>query len=333
MQTSSHYGKQVETLRTTRTRKRGAYLFSMVCAVLFALFSARAALPDPPAVGVMYPKIRQPYRGVFLSIVEGIEAQLGTSVKRHALPERYSTGDLNDWLKKESVGTVIALGSRGLRAAAQLPDDVQVVAGAVLNAPEDASFPVVTLHPDPGALFDELQRLAPGVTRIAAVYNPQRTGWLMEGATGAAKERGLALNLVPATGLREAVLKYRDLLKEGDAGKQAIWLLQDPTTTDARTVLPLILKEAWNRNLVVFSSSPAYVRRGVLFALYPDNVDMGRTLGELARKGRGAGSLKVSGALPLRDLLTAVNVRTADHLGLELTSRQKRAFDLVFPSP
>ena len=48
---------------------------------------------------------------------------------------------------------------------------------------------------------------------------------------------------------------------------------------------------------------------------------------------RFADNLKISGGLPLRDLLISVNVRTAEHLGLEITSRQKRAFDLVFPSP
>lgn len=301
--------------------------------MLFSLFPARTSQPDSPAVGVVYPDIREPYRGVFLNIVKGIEARLGTAVKRHALSEAFSSQALSDWLDKERVNTVITLGSRGLRAASELPTDVRVVAGAVINAPNEAHFPVVTLHPDPAALFDRLHQLAPGVNRVTVVYNPQRTGWLIEQATKAATERGLTLNPVPAKGLREAVLRYRDFLAETAAGMEAVWLLQDPSTTDARTVLPLILKEAWNRNLVVFSSNPAYVKRGVLFALYPDNVGMGRTLGEMVLQAKDTESLKISGGLPLRDLLIAVNVRTADHLGLELTSRQKRAFDLVFPSP
>ncbi len=321
-------------MSTRRTRNRAAYLLALACSVLFVLFPAPRVLTDSPVVGVVYPDIREPYRGVFLNIVEGIEAELGTEVKRYALPEDYSPDTVSDWLGKERIAKVVALGSRGLRAATELPKDVAVVVGAVLNAPDAVQFPVVTLHPEPAVLFDRLLQLAPGLSRVTVVYNPQRTGWLMERASTAAKARGLTLTLIPAQGRREAALRYRDVLdRVGEGPMEAVWLLQDPSTLDARTVLPLILKEAWNKKLVVFSSNPAYVKRGVLFALYPDNVAMGRTLGQMVSRGQGADSLKISGGLPLRDLLIAVNVRTADHLGLELTSRQKRAFDLVFPSP
>ena len=215
-----------------------------------------------------------------------------------------------------------------------MPNAVQVVVGAVLNTPQDARFPVVTLNPEPALLFDRLRQLAPGVSRVTVVYNPERTAWLIERASSAARAHGLTLNPIPAHDRREAALKYRDLLEGiGDHPMQAVWLLQDPATLDVQTVLPLLLKEAWNKNLVVFCSNPAHVKRGVLFALYPDNVRLGRTLGSMVSKGKNAENLKISGGLPLKDLLIAVNVRTADHLGLKLTGRQKRAFDLVFPSP
>jgi putative tryptophan/tyrosine transport system substrate-binding protein len=35
--------------------------------------------------------------------------------------------------------------------------------------------------------------------------------------------------------------------------------------------------------------------------------------------------------LPLKEVLVAVNVRTANHLGIQLSGRQR--FDLVFPEP
>ncbi|WP_255210805.1 hypothetical protein [Methylogaea oryzae] len=36
---------------------------------------------------------------------------------------------------------------------------------------------------------------------------------------------------------------------------------------------------------------------------------------------------------PLKDLLFAVNLRTAEHLGLRFDSQDRRQFDLVFPAP
>ena len=68
-------------------------------------------------------------------------------------------------------------------------------------------------------------------------------------------------------------------------------------------------------------------------ALYPDNVGLGRSLGTLAINRTQIGGLKTSGMLPLRDLLVAVNVRTAEHLGLDLVRRGKQEFDLMFPAP
>jgi putative tryptophan/tyrosine transport system substrate-binding protein len=92
--------------------------------------------------------------------------------------------------------------------------------------------------------------------------------------------------------------------------------------------LPLILKEAWDKNLTVFSSSPNHVKRGALFSLYPDNVAMGRRLAAMARNDAGAPKEAI---VPLRDLQTAVNLRTADHLGLDLSRRDRSQYSLTYP--
>ena len=94
------------------------------------------------------------------------------------------------------------------------------------------------------------------------------------------------------------------------------------------TVLPMVLKESWKSNLAVFSSSFGHVRRGVLFSLYPDNVGLGRHLAGSALGMIAAGG-STSGMLPLREVLMAVNLRTAKHLGLNVSRPQ--GFDMVFP--
>ena len=98
------------------------------------------------------------------------------------------------------------------------------------------------------------------------------------------------------------------------------------------SVLPLVLQESWNRSLAVFSSSFGHVRRGVLFSLYPDNVELGKSLAGLALGILASGNHGGRGMMPLRDVRIAVNLRTAQHLGLDL-SRQQQSFDLVFPEP
>jgi putative ABC transport system substrate-binding protein len=69
------------------------------------------------------------------------------------------------------------------------------------------------------------------------------------------------------------------------------------------------------------------VPKGALFALFPDNNAMGRRLAQLLREPAPAAAR----LLPLEQLDTAINIRTADHLGLGLSAADAR-FDMVFPN-
>ena len=83
----------------------------------------------------------------------------------------------------------------------------------------------------------------------------------------------------------------------------------------------------------MFSSSVNHVKRGVLFSLYPDNAELGRVLGRAALVYATSGaSAPLRGVSPLKEVLLAVNTRTANHLGLNLDARRLR-FDMVFPEP
>lgn len=115
-----------------------------------------------------------------------------------------------------------------------------------------------------------------------------------------------------------------------DPKRDALWLPQDTTTVEESSVLPLVLEGAWNRSLAVFSSSVAHVKRGALFSLYPNNLALGRQLAASALNYPVGGSPSAS-VSPLKDALLAVNVRTASHLGMAVSS-VPNGIDLVFPS-
>jgi len=109
----------------------------------------------------------------------------------------------------------------------------------------------------------------------------------------------------------------------------AIWLPHDRATVDTKTILPFLLEAAWNRRLVLFSSTGAHAKRGVLFAMYPDHEKMGRRIGKLLSAAmQGTGPTEIE---PSTDLKTAVNVRTASHNGLQFAPDTLGTFDLVFP--
>jgi putative ABC transport system substrate-binding protein len=317
--------------RSKRGGRAGIWLAAL------ALFLGSAWTPGPaaetPPVAVLYPDVREPYRSVFLNIVRGIEEGLKGSASQYALGEGDDLPALGTKLAREQVGAVIALGRVGLHAARKFPSEVPVVVGAVLMPPGPAASGLtgITLTPDPKVLFGWLQALVPAVKRVTVVYNRNRDESGIEQAREAARLRGVVLNALPADNIRAAAALYRDFLGQHRDGSDALWLPQEDSILDENALLPLILKEAWDSNLVVFSSNPEHVKKGALFSLFPDNRSLGRSLAELAlarMDGRQPPTV-----LALKDLLIAVNARTAEHLGLRFTSQEKRKFDLIFPSP
>ncbi|HVL76627.1 MAG TPA: ABC transporter substrate binding protein, partial [Noviherbaspirillum sp.] len=218
--------------------------------------------------------------------------------------------------------------------------DVPVIVGGVLAGPE--ILPIretetrgstgISLTPDPALLFARLKFFFPHTRRVLVVYSAQRNEWLIRLAREAARSHGLELIALEASDLGSAVRHYAHAFAAADGRRDAVWLLQDAATLDENTILPLVLRESWNRNVPVFSSSFQHVKKGVLFALYPDNIQLGRSLAASAEQAL-SGDARRGVLLPLRDVHLAVNLRTAGHLGLRFSRQQQRSFDMVFPEP
>lgn len=306
---------------------------ALCCVAGLMAVAAAAAFQPGRGIAVIYPDIGEPYRSVFAKIIEGIEEQTRSPVPSFAVGVGANTQEILGELRRQDTRVVIALGRNGLKVASSLERDIGVVAGGVLSIPEaDArNMSVHSLAPDPALLFARLQAFMPAVKRIFVVYDPNQNAWLMRLARDAASARGLELVSYEAADLKTALRIYPDIFAAADPRKDALWLPQDSTTVDEAAVLPLVLQETWARNLVFFSSSVAHVRRGALFSLYPNNVEIGRNLASSALGALVPGGQLARGVTPLKAVLLAVNVRTASHLGIGLAGRQN--FDLVFPEP
>lgn len=285
-------------------------------------------------VAVVYPDIGEPYRGIFGKIIEGIEEGARSAVRRYPIGANVEPADLVAQLKRNGTRVVIALGRQGLKATAGLDRDIPLIVGGVVAVPDPESHVVsgISLTPDPALLFVRLKSLLPNVKRVIVVYNPQYNEWLLKMARDAARAQGLELVLYEARDLATAARLYETAFAAADSRRDALWLPQDPTTVDEATILPLVLKEAWNRTVPVFSSSFLHVKKGALFALYPNNLELGRTLAGSALAAM-AGEARRRGMQPLREVYTAVNLRTASHIGLNIGYQQARNFDFVFPEP
>lgn len=297
---------------------------------------AQAASEDAArAIAVIYPDIGEPYRGIFNAIIEGIEDKVRGKVNAYPVSAGSTAADLPAEFKRRDIKTVIALGRQGLKAIGPLDRSLNMTAAGVLSVPESESqsFTIHSLAPDPALLFGRLKSLMPGARRVVVIYDPRQNNWLVRLAREAAKLHGLELVAKEATDLKSALKLYQETLASSDVKQDVLWLPQDSTTVDENAVLPLVLQEAWNQSLLVFSSNVNHVKRGVLFALYPDNLELGRTLGSWAVAASSSASAPAGkGVIPLRQVLMAVNTRTATHLGVNLANSPHR-FAMVFPEP
>lgn len=285
-----------------------------------------------PHIGVIYPNMRPPYQNIFNNIIQGIEEVTGESANLYDIENGYSSADLLDDLQNDHIETVVALGKRALKLAIGMPKRFDVLAGAAYISPNTSANLVsgISFDVDPEIIFARLKELAPGVNKVSVVYNPAQSDWLIERAKNMAPNYGLTFVALSAYNLRTTATLYRDIARHADSN-QSMWLLQDQVNLDQSVILPMILKQAWDKQFVVISSNPAHVKQGALFSLYPDNVALGRRLASMAMRRFRTGN-RTHEILPARELLIAVNIRTAKRLNLNLSISQQRNFDLVFPS-
>ncbi|MES2125723.1 MAG: ABC transporter substrate binding protein [Pseudomonadota bacterium] len=283
-------------------------------------------------IGVLFPDIGEPFRRQFTEIIDGIEDQTRLRVRGYPISPNQDIGELSTSLKRSGTRVVIALGRQGFKAAGSLDAPMGIVVSGMSSVPDGDRQIGICLTPDPSLLFSQLKALLPAARRVIVVYNPQNNDWLIKIAREAARAQGLELLAYEARDLASAARAYEAAFATADSHHDALWLPTDPTTVDESTILPLVLRESWNRNVPFFSSSLLHVRRGALFALYPNNLELGRNLANMAL-GMLAGENQRKGVVPLREVRTALNTRTASHFGLNIGTRAQRAFDYLYPEP
>lgn len=311
------------------------WLTGCLCGLLLAFHASAAAFDrtGTSGIAVLYPDIGEPYRSVFGKIIEGIEDRAGERVASIAVGANADNRQVAGELRKNDTRVVIALGRNGLKAANSVDRSIEVIGGGIIAPLEGdtRSATVLSLAPDPGLLFARLKALQPGVRRVTVVFDPRTNTWLIKLAREAARQHGLDLKALEASDLKTALRHYQEFFAGGVGKSDALWLPQDATTVEESAVLPLVLKQSWDRSVALFSSSLAHVRRGALFSLYPNNIELGRRLAVSALGYLGSGSQPPRGVVALREVLAAVNIRTASHLGIELGVQQQRSFDLILP--
>jgi putative ABC transport system substrate-binding protein len=291
-------------------------------------------LIDNENIGVIIPEVRKPYKIIFDDINKGVVDALSKTPKLFYINANTKHSDIHTWVIESQINSVITLGQASTKLMQDIPSQVNIVSGALLTMPTQSKFNQgVALTPNPKDLFYTLKMLKKKNKRVAVVYNPDKYQWLIDLAKSQVSAYGIELLAYKATNIKESVKIYTRLLSNDDNESLALWLLQDRSTVDNKVVLPFLLEKAWQKSMVIFSSSLGHVKKGALFCMYPNNRAHGRQLGKLLIdniRGRNTPSTRLT---PTHEALTAINARTAEHLGNKLSNSDLKDFDVVFPMP
>jgi len=278
-------------------------------------------------IGVVYPIVREPFSNIYKDFISGIKAGYPGTVIEYPLNGTDNVNFTKIISDQNSTKAIIVLGNKSLNTVSSLALNKPLFAAVTRLDSNQKIEGGILLKPGAKVYLSRLMEIAPQVAFVHVVYNPNNHQDLIDDAETYLKKNNIVLNAVPAIDIREAALGFRQVAKNSKNG-DAVWLISDSGLIDG-SLISLILDTAWDKNLVVFSSNPVFVKRGALFAIYPDNVLIGARLGSMAHDFLSGKS--IDNIQSLRDVKVAFNERTGNHIGIKLSLKARENIELFLP--
>lgn len=282
-----------------------------VC-TLMAVMAAQAWAGGP--VVLLEQKVAQ-----FRDAAAGVKSQLGGATE-------VDVGDGAGTDKLGEATVIVAVGQKALTLAKEKAPKVPTVFCLVLGATRDQLSETVTgvpFEPDPVDALGKIKEVAPAVTKVGVLYNPQASDWFMTEAQRGAKAVGLTLVTRTVGSAQEVRDAARALLQQ----TELLWLPPDAKLFPKDLVL-FLLTSAAERSVPIVGFLDSMAQAGALAAVSADYAEAGRRAGKVAAEiaGRPDGKrTPVPGAVWAPGRLT-LNLKTAETMNIKPTATaQKQA--------
>ncbi len=298
---------------------------AFLCLLLFA--QAQLSFADTTKIAILVPETSSKAKVIYDEIMTGVRTAKDIEFAQRSFTAETSEQDIRNWLTELKPAAVIAVGKVAYDTVKKTKIQLPLVGGGFSVTPASASG--VSLAGEPEEFFRNVKEIAPSVERVHLIYNERINGWWVKNAYEKAAQHGLELVTFEAGDVKSGAKLYKKVLKNAKREKDAVWIPL-VSAVPSKTVLPMVLRKAWDKHLVVFTNSPSHARQGALFSLYPDNAALGEQLINLAldQLERGEAAPKVVLA---KNMKRAFNWRTASHLGLEYSLEEGSGFDRIYP--
>lgn len=305
------------TSATPRVHPAAAPLLGWLLAILWLV---APGLPDPARASEIAVLKSSSDIAAYSQAVETLKAELPASVTvtEYDLQGDIARGQkLARKVRASDAAVVVAVGLKAALVAKLEIVDVPVIFCMVLDpARYDLRAPNLTgisLQIPIERQFNTIREILPKASRLGVLYDPEKTGGLVEDARRTAKSLGLALIERQVRAEKQVPAALRELLPQ----IEALWLVPDSTilTEDS---LRFVLSTALDHSVPVVGFSAEFVRNGALLGLSVSPVDIGKQAGVLAKKILQGEAPPSQTAVPPERVRLAINLKTAKFLGVTL---------------
>lgn len=289
---------------------------------------SRAAAPPTPVVAIVKSSTLAPFEQATGAIVQVLRrAALQAEIMTFDLEgDQANAGDVLARVHRADPILLVTVGSLATGVVVADSWKAPIVFSMVLY-PVQSGFTSVNGRRVTGASLDlpldlqfgMLHRLLPDARRLGVLYDTAETGPIVEEARAAAARHGLVLQGASVDRPAAALGALSDLLERVDL----VWTVADSHVFTPQTTSALILA-ALRRRIPLIGLSTVQVRTGALAAFSCDYADVGAQAGELAvRVLRGENPAAIPPTFP-RKVTMALNLRTAQHLGITIPADIER---------
>lgn len=220
-------------------------------------------------------------------------------------------------IRASDAALVFAVGLKAALVAKLEIEDVPVIFSMVRDPAKydliAANMTGISLQIPIDGQFAAMRAVLPQLKRIGVLYDPEKTGALVEEARRLAKGLGLELVERQVRSEKEVPATLRPVMSQ----VEALWLVPDSTVLTEES-LRFILSTTLEHNVPVVGYSSEFVRNGALLGLSVNSEDIGRQAGLLAKKILIDQYRPFSTTFPPVRLRLTLNLKTARVLGITI---------------
>jgi putative tryptophan/tyrosine transport system substrate-binding protein len=231
-------------------------------------------------------------------------------------------------VRASNADLVLAVGTKAALAAKLEIVDIPILFCMVLD-PEKSGLNApnmtgILLEVPIEHQFATMHSVLPGKKKIGVLFDPEKTGDLVEEARRHARAMGLELVTRQIRSEKEVPAVLRSLIPTIDA----LWLVPDSTVLTEESI-SFLLANALDANIPVLGFSSELVRNGALAGLSVHYEDVGRQASGLARKIL-SGQIKAPSRFGPERVRLALNLKTAKFLGITIPAEVVNRADQLY---